>query len=170
MRAGAPQGGGGSGVLSEERRPATVAFGGQGDQEKPCRGVGVGTWGETARSDHQRAGTHLLSLLPAVHSTAALAVRTGHRPPQGSVQSGFKALKPSPMGVRSHTWLDHVMTRAQGSCSGVGVPASWWCDQDTSFNSPVSVSVLGVWHITFNTCELLLKTWVILYLKILHSA
>lgn len=56
------------------------------------------------------------------------------------------------------------------SSTGVGFPPCWQCGQDMSFNFPKLVPILGVQHITFITYELLLKTWVILYLKILHIA
>lgn len=67
------------------------------------------------------------------------------------------------------------MTRTPDPRTGDGAPASLQWDQDTPFKAP-ACAVSGAWHltvntcVTVNTCEPLLKTWVILYLKILHIA
>lgn len=50
------------------------------------------------------------------------------------------------------------------------VTASSQCALDTSLSFSELLPVSGTWHITSNTCELLLKTWVISYLKILYIA
>lgn len=110
------QGGGGSGMHLKERGPWPQSLEGRESRRDRAEGMvwelGVKQQGWGLGSYHSGDQTHPLSLLLVIpQPTWSYGLSKGHfKTPR--TQSDFKTPKPSPSCLWSHTWLNHVLTRA----------------------------------------------------------
>lgn len=169
--AGAPRGGGGSGCRVQARGPATAAFG--GCAEEMTWEPGSKHQGGGAESYHERDGTRPRGRLPVL-PRSDLAEWLEQRPYICSMGStgGRRLQDPDapPLGLWSHWGRSRVMAGTPDTQHRAWSPSSPAVGPGHGLKAPARAPVSGAWHVTVNTRELLLKTWVILYLKILHIA